>query len=766
MNPLSVTMIIVLGLIWLATLALKFPTLLLGLLIQPLANRFNWIVEFLYPTGIGRWVHFMIIRMVDRTRKAKPNDKSYGYHTRTIESRFEVVKDRVFVHPLPQLMDNLGYLVVCVPRPDRHDDDLSGKHHHSGKIVAFVVDCGDAAAVARQVALISNVHYNMRTIHIQSILSTHKHHDHTAGNKGLLENKDLGGDIKLVFGGAVEKVPQCNFLLANGDKLPLPREGRNDMRSVIEVEAIATPGHTRGSLAYALRPICSEPSSVSTIMFTGDTMFSGGGGVPFEADFDKNQDDNDVRLTGDSYIKASAATNAVERCFAEILFRSVPVSAMQQVTSDRILVFPGHEYSYELLNRQLTQPTENCRWKNFSPTVFFETVSHYYVAMHRRTLPSSGGKLLMSVSSVSRELLINPNLRSLKKRGEVVLSAIRLWNRHFAKSRVGDEIHGAFGKNGSLNLEAKSTFKKSRATERQWNLDAHDLNTPIFTTVYSADLNSIIEDLDKGKIDPQRAAFRLRQLKTLLDVPVVGRRPIPGTLPSDRTVYKGLLGLALLGSSPTALTPSDSPTMKLPPPIAASSDMIIVSKKRLISVLYWLGLLTKENEGKRTVAMIEKLWKEAREYESTLPSFDETSVQNDSRYASVDLESSATGLDDKVDLGSLKWIIYGVPSQNPTYFPKFCMPCAKPVIPDEHPIHKSGMEKEHGELVRHDIFTCFLCKGATGCPQAGVTEEVDAKTGKTCFLIRQPTGDDEDDEDESAYIEVTPDAMVAILREA
>lgn len=739
---------------------IKFPTFIIGFFAQMLAQRFNWVVEFLYPTGVGRWVHFFLMRMSARSKNAKPNDKSYGYHSRAMETRFEVVRNRVYIHPLPQFMDNLGYLVVCLPPSSAQS-----------QIVGFVVDVGDAQAVARQVSLISNLHYQMRPICLQSILSTHKHHDHTAGNIAL-QRTEIGSDIKIVFGGAVEDVPGCTFPLANGDKLPLPRDDGNDMQSVVEVEAIATPGHTRGSLAYALRPLDQSLSTMSSILFTGDTMFSGGGGVPFESDIDPNQEGRTANMTGDSYIKASAATYAVERCFAEILYRCVPGSMMKSFSSDRVIVLPGHEYTYELLNRQLPQPTESSRWKLFSPKIFFETASSYYVAMHRSTLPSTSGRVLSAPSSIQQQLSINPNLRSLRRRADVIVSALRFWNSHFSKAPVNNEVVGGFGRNGMQTNATSQGPEKTRATEKQWNLDANDINSQVFTTVYSTDLDSIIADLDAGAVNPRKAAERLRRLKQKLDSPVVGRRPIPGTLPSNRVIYKGLLGLAILGSSPTALAPSDSKAMKISPSVGDSSDDIVVSKKHLIAVLYWLGLLTDVNDGNRIVKIIERLWSEARELESNQASI----KREDVTYDTVDVEASATtvALHDKVDLGTLKWLLYGIPRQQIKSFPQFCSPCAKPKYeekPEDHPIETCGMLPENGEFVRHDIFSCMLCRVGAGCPAAaasvsivqadsqpddeGVMGDRAAPLDRDRYIIGQSSEADDD----SAFVEVSSDIL-------
>jgi len=743
MNPLAFSLLFFLGLLWLVVLLLKIPSLLIGLLLPPLLHRFPVVVEFLYPLSIGRWLHLWAIRL--GRKSSKPNDKSYGYHTRCLEARFEVIPNRLYIHILPQLLDNLGYLIVCLPPND------------GGKILALVVDCGDAQAVTRQTALIANLHYSRQKIVIQAILSTHKHHDHTAGNAGLVADMN----VPTVFGGAVERVPCCNFPLQNGNKLPLPQMGANDMGALVEIEAVATPGHTRGSMAYVLRVLQPQSSTSASLLFTGDMIFSGGGGVPFEADLDKNQEMT-RKMNGNSYIKASAATYAVERCFAEILYRSVSLARLQETTSDEIVVFPGHEYTYELLQRQLSQSTESCRWKMFAPNYFFSTISHMFVAMHRRSLPLNNGKLLVAPSPMSREMNINPHLRSLKKRGELVVSAILRWDRHFAKRPLrGSNLRGGYGSNGTQRY---TRARQTRSTTDQWNFDAQTLNQRVFTTVYSEDLEQVIAELDNGSLDPPTAAARLRALPHRLNLPVVGRRPIPGTLPSDQNIFKGLVGLALLGSSPSALKPSDAAAMRLPDPVGDNSDEIMVSRRRLIAVLYWLGLLTEEMDGKRVVAMIGNLWSEASDYERSL-TMDETED---------DVEST-TGVPDTIELGSLKWILYGVPPLRPSCMPKFCSPCyqPEPALPKsvlkKHPIRSSGMQQDRGELVRHDIFSCLLCKGATGCTHQQPTENYGSASveasGQHQLIIGNANDEVEEDsnDDESAYIEVTAESMGSVI---
>jgi hypothetical protein len=221
MAPLSVAMFLVFGLFLLITLLIQAPVLLLGLLLSPILSRTPWYIEFLYPWGIARWAHFFLISHSSRQRH-RDEDKNRGFHSRTIEQKFEVVKGRVYIHPLPQLLDNLGYLVVCLPPPKTEEGSnvRITVQDNKNPILALVVDCGDAQATLKLVDLIQEYHYPNQIIKIHSICSTHKHHDHTGGNRELLSTKDT---IKYVYGGAVERVPQCNHPLANGDKLDLPK---------------------------------------------------------------------------------------------------------------------------------------------------------------------------------------------------------------------------------------------------------------------------------------------------------------------------------------------------------------------------------------------------------------------------------------------------------------------------------------------------------------------------------------------------------------
>eukprot|EP00934_Nitzschia_sp_Nitz4_P002257 Nitzschia sp. Nitz4//scaffold12_size214221//85538//87796//NITZ4_001499-RA/size214221-processed-gene-0.115-mRNA-1//1//CDS//3329535017//2257//frame0 len=687
MQPTSVLMIILSGVFMFITLLLQIPTFLLGFLLSPILSRSYWYVEFLYPWDIARWAHFFLMRST--TKKFKESDKNRGFHSRTMEQRIQVIPDRVYIHPIPQFMDNLGWLIVCVPPAEVHANTRITVEDQRESIVAVLIDCGEFAATIRAIEIIQKLHYGKRPIHVQTILSTHKHHDHTGGNKEFMAHV-MGEHLYAVCGGAVERVPGCNHLLVNGDRVPLPKSGSNNMNELVDIEAIAVPGHTRGSLVYRLS---AKPKSCagSEYMFTGDTMFSAGGGVPFESDVGIETDAQLAKSHGNTFIRAGIGKSAMERCFAEILLRGLPNDGPSANLSN-VLVFPGHEYTHELLSRQLqNNPSESYTWKNFAPNDFFETVSHWYVAMHRRTLPHNSGKLLVLPTTLRRETVINPHFRSLRRAGEMAIRAVLFWYNNFGPK---EDSSVPTSSNGTASRAVVSTNPASNVNK--WTLDPTSADQDVFTTVYSSDLDALIESLSSGRISAQAAAQKLRDAKTRLTKPVVNKRAIPGFLPSDKGIYRGIAALVMLGSPPSAMTNLDSRRMNLPPPVDANSDHIKISLRRLKTILARLGLLESEPNVAKT---IDVLWGQA------------------SQYNEDGLDTSEAPIDE-IRLGVLKWVIFGVPANQPSFFSKLCcMPCSNvpvmPVFPAEHPA--LSMNQKSGDLVSHDILGCLLCKSATGC---------------------------------------------------
>lgn len=760
MQPVSLVMFLVFGIFMLATLMLQAPTLLLGLLLSPILSRSAWYVEFLYPWDFARWAHFYLMKTTNK-KGSRDDDKNRGFHSRTVEQRIEVVPGRVYIHPLPQWLDNVGYLIVCIPKKntEKKRDVAITVEDKSECIVAVIVDCGEASATIRLVELIRQYHYRKSPIQVHAILSTHKHHDHTGGNNELMSHA-MGSHITKVYGGAVERVPRCTHPLVDGDKIELPKSGSNNMNELVEIEAVAVPAHTRGSLVYRLSSKSPDQPQVN-YMFTGDTMFSAGAGVPFEADTGTETESQLNRSSGNKFFRAGIGQYAMERCFAEILCRAMPDHGLSESITDKILIFPGHEYTSELLARQFQSTVnEACRWKNFVPRDFFETVSHMYVALHRRSLPHNSGKILLIPSTLKREITISPHFRSLRKSGELVVRAVIFWYDNFCKEKE-DVLTPLDSDNPSDEEEdaIPALPEKTPSTARRWTISANEVGQDIFTTLYTADLQSLIEDLVSGEVTTEDAARRLRGVSGRLEDPVVNRRAIPGFLPSDKSIYRGISGFVLLGSRPSAMTLTDSRAMKLPPPIDSNSDRTMISMHRLLLVLGRLGLL--EGNGKDVSMMIKQLWKEASEFVSST-----SGAENG--YGDVESKSS-----DAIELGVLKWVIYGVPSNQPSWFSKMCcMPCSDMPVEREFPEHPiSKMKQKVGELVSHDVLTCLLCRTSTGCLEVksdkeDTKKETESKVDKLVIPTRetQSFNSFSDDVAENAGVEMM-EGLTSLLKE-
>lgn len=618
MVPLAYTVIIALVVTALVGLFLALPQFLLGILLAPLLNRQKWIVQFLYQNSIARWGHINIMKIAgkknDKIRNATKTGELPG-HSQTINQRITVVPGRVYIHPIPQFIDNIAYLVVsCPPR------EAIGKL----PILGVLVDCGEHTKVTAHLEGIFNKYYacfysNYKTkqgIELHAILCTHRHHDHTAGVGALVKelsakrygesdenkfvinagrNSGVGSEQQLnlyqealanllVVGGAVEQVPHCNFYVKDGCFIPLPCISRvngdtmleNDMNATVSIEVICVPSHTRGSIVFALRSNVgfsgkNYASSVQTHLFTGDAIFTGGAGAPFEADIERSRDNflknpNKLKLkNGNSPIRPQAGSLSTERCFAEVLVRASNHPASSSITSStrKTLLYPGHEYTTNLLERQFNQNniTPDGHWVRMAPSIFFETAAHYLMSAHRRSLPL-GQKLLTVPTPLEKELVVNPNFRTLKRRGEHLVNILLLWYELGAKNRVP--------------AAEKLIFTSSK--ERKKDL--------IFTTVYSDDLNTILRGLRSGKIDPVSAADQIEALESRLDENLVAKRPIPNTLPSHKNVYLGILAITVLGSKPSAMTLSDANIMSMSPPVD-STDKIVISKSR-VSVRFFV----------------------------------------------------------------------------------------------------------------------------------------------------------------------------------
>jgi hydroxyacylglutathione hydrolase len=138
--------------------------------------------------------------------------------------------------PLPAFSDNYIWLL--------HDETH-----------ALVVDPGDAQPV-----LAALQKFNLQ---LQAILVTHHHPDHTGGVAAL--RQATGAQV---FGPEREVMPQPLTQLSDGARVHCLG---------LDFEVIDVPGHTAGHIAYYTTVPGQTP-----ILFSGDTLFSGGCGRLFE----------------------------------------------------------------------------------------------------------------------------------------------------------------------------------------------------------------------------------------------------------------------------------------------------------------------------------------------------------------------------------------------------------------------------------------------------------------------------------------------------
>ena len=433
MTPVSTLVLLALLLSSLVSLLFMIPQFIIGLLLGPLVRRKFWLVEFFYRWDTVGWCHVKLMEMVGNknggsTNKSKePNRESTAAslpkdpkkklkqlgllgHSDTIHQRITVVPGRVYVHPIPQFVDNVCYMIVCLP-----EREVAA----SVPIIGVLIDVGEAKRTLAYMECIYEQFYeqeyprsdyyrnsgeeegNVNTagmgIEIHAILSTHRHHDHTAGVGEMVKcleqarcrlskrvfvsgGADEQGESEklynvspgkvVVVGGAVESVPHCNLFVKNQCFVPLPcvtvdNNGTNivnDMNSAVCIECIGTPSHTRGSIVYALRNHPASTTGASATygtahshLFTGDALFSGGGGVPFEADLEYAKDnfvENRNKLknkNGSSNFRPGAGTLSMERCFIEVLTRATKRVSEEEQNMDlgelqsKTLLYPGHE---------------------------------------------------------------------------------------------------------------------------------------------------------------------------------------------------------------------------------------------------------------------------------------------------------------------------------------------------------------------------------------------------------------------------------------
>ena len=124
----------------------------------------------------------------------------------------------------------------------------------------FVLRCKQTGAAVLLDA--ANEHEKLldlcRRLGVRSVLETHGHWDHI---QAVPQVRDAGYEVGVTAADAA-MLPSYDFLLEDGSVLEVGR---------LRLRAIATPGHTPGSMCFRLEG--------SPVLFSGDTLFPGGPGA-------------------------------------------------------------------------------------------------------------------------------------------------------------------------------------------------------------------------------------------------------------------------------------------------------------------------------------------------------------------------------------------------------------------------------------------------------------------------------------------------------
>lgn len=131
---------------------------------------------------------------------------------------------------------------------------------------AYIVSCPttSAAVVIDAAAEADRILAACAGLAVESILTTHGHHDHISAVDDVSSALDVPFLLSLADTEIAGRSPDAPI-----------SDGQEFVFGDVALHAISTPGHTPGSMCFAFEP--AQPGEVHVI-FTGDTLFPGGPG--------------------------------------------------------------------------------------------------------------------------------------------------------------------------------------------------------------------------------------------------------------------------------------------------------------------------------------------------------------------------------------------------------------------------------------------------------------------------------------------------------
>lgn len=204
--------------------------------------------------------------------------------------------------------------------------------------------------------------YTGLPLQLTEVLTTHKHWDHAGGNQHLRNfaaDEKNGGQLVSknlsLIGPKADTPMACDRLVDNGEVLTVMDGGA-------VVRGITAPGHTQGSMIFSVGDtMAHEGKQEYLAVFTGDSLFCGGCGNPFE-------------------------TTSIQQIMdtREALFKSAaqhPNSSEHVVVpDDRVLIYPGHEYTTRLIQSHLFCMRKTLE-QNAGDAAYHEAISNYITTL-------------------------------------------------------------------------------------------------------------------------------------------------------------------------------------------------------------------------------------------------------------------------------------------------------------------------------------------------------------------------------------------------